>query len=60
MLFDALGLEYDGYEMDTIASLLLIHSEILRRNAYTAVTDDVDATYAHSAKFKKIHCFRNG
>ena len=52
MLFDALGLEYDGYEMDTIASLLLIHSEILRRNAYTAVTDDVDATYAHSAKFK--------
>lgn len=54
MLFDALGREYDGYEMDTIAALLLIHSEILRRNAYIAVTDDVDATYAHSAKFKKI------
>lgn len=54
ILFDSLRRRYAGYEMETIGVLLLIHADIYRRMAYDFATDDVNASYAHSAKFIKI------
>lgn len=53
LLFTALSDSREGYEMETMAALYLMYSDIYRREAYANNDVNIKASYAHSAKFKK-------